>query len=97
MEQYVPIKFFVNVNAIINNDVFMKFYKKNYYMWKQCIGCGLGAGFFQTMHSLKFQQDEGPDKTVLHPITFANKSISSTKIQQYRMRSSRHMSWTSEV
>ena len=59
----------------------MKFYDdtKSLYLETDVSGVGLGAGLLQTQDGTACQKDMVPDKTILHPIAFASKSLMDTE------------------
>ena len=59
----------------------MKFYgdSKPLYLETDTSGVDLGAIFLQTWEDTTCQKDMVPDNTILHPIAFASKSLTSTE------------------
>ena len=62
----------------------MKFYDetKPLYLETDASGIGLGASLLQTRDGMTCPKDTAPDNTILRPIAFASKSLTSAE-QRY--------------
>ena len=62
-------------------DAYLKFYDetKPLYLETDTSGVGLGAGLQQTREGMSCPRDEPPGNSILRPITFASKSLSTTE------------------
>ena len=69
---------------LIKDDVCMKFYDetKPLYLETDACGIGLGVTLLQTIDGTTCPRDTAPDNTLLRPITFASKSLTSVE-QRY--------------
>ena len=67
--------------SLIIDEVCMKFYDetKPLYLEIDASGIGLGAALLQTRHGMTCPKDTAPDNTILRPITFASKSLTSAE------------------
>ena len=67
----------IKAKALIQNDVYMKFYNetKPLYFEMDVSGIGLGAALFQTRDGTTCSKDAAPDNTILRPIAFSSKSL----------------------
>ena len=74
-------KLFDKEKSIIKEDVYMKFYDetKPLYLETDVSGVGLGASLLQTRSSTSWLRDTVPYNSILRPIAFASKSLSSTE------------------
>ena len=59
----------------------MKFFKKTkpQYLETDAFGIGLGTALLQTRKGMTCSKDAAPDNTILKPITFASKNLTSTE------------------
>ena len=66
---------------IIKEDTCMKFYQeaKPLYSGTDTSGLGLAASLLQTRDYMSSPKDEGPDQSILRPITVASKRLSATE------------------
>ena len=67
------------VKALIKDDVCMKFYDetKPLYLETDASGIGLSITLLQTKDGMTCPKDTPPDDTILRPITFASKGLTS--------------------
>ena len=72
---------FSRVKLLIKSDICMKFYDdtKPLYLETDASWVGLGAALLQTQNGTTCQKDTVPDNTILHPIAFANKSLTGAE------------------
>ena len=72
---------FKKAKLLIKSDVCMKFYDdtKPLYLETDASRVGLGAALLQTQEGATCQKDTVPNNTILHPIAFANKSLTGTE------------------
>ena len=70
---------FNRAKLLIKSDMCMKFYNdtKPLYLETDTPGVGLGAALLQTWEGATWQRDTVPDSTILCPIAFATKSLTS--------------------
>ena len=70
---------FVKAKLLIKADICMKFYDdgKSLYLETDASRMGLGAALLQTREGAMCQKDTVPDNTILWPIAFASKSLTS--------------------
>ena len=70
-------------NLLIQKDVHMKFYDetKPLYLETDESGIGLGATLLQTRDGMTCSKDVAPDNTILRPIIFASKSLTSVDLR----------------
>ena len=75
---------FNKVKLLIKSDMCMKFYNdtKPLYLETDAYSVGLGAALLQTWDGTTCQNDIVPDNTILCPIAFASKSLTSAE-QRY--------------
>ena len=66
---------------IIKKDACMKFYNvaRSLYLETDTPGISLGAELLQVRYGMKCRHDETPDDTILDPMAFASKSLSSAQ------------------
>ena len=67
--------------SLIKDDVCMKFYDEiqPLYLDTDMSGTGLGAALLQTRDGIKCQTDTAPDNSILRPIAFPSKSLTSVE------------------
>ena len=72
---------FGNVKLLIKADVCMKFYDdtKPLYLETDASRIGLEAALLQLCNDTNCQKGTAPDNTILHPITFASKSLTGAE------------------
>ena len=77
MEYIIPNS--IQQGKIIKDDVCMKFYNetKPLYLETDTSGIGLGAALLQTRDQMKCPRDIAPDNSILRPITFVSKCLTS--------------------
>ena len=79
----------------------MKFNDETKPLYLETDACGmkLGPGLLQSRSSTSYSKDKAAENSILRPITFVSKGLSSTekKIQQHRKRSTRYTMWTQKV
>ena len=87
-------KLFNKTKLIINENACMKFYDgtKSLYLERDASGVGLRADLLQTISGTSCPRDTTSGNSILRPITFVNKNLSSTekKIQQHRKGGTRY-------
>ena len=78
-------KSFNNVKAMIKEDTGMNFYNefRPLYLETDASRIDLGAELLQTRDGTNCSQDKTPDNSLLRPVTFTSKSLSSTE-RRYR-------------
>ena len=66
---------------MIKEDVCMKFYDEmqSLYLETETSGIGLGAALLQTRSGTSCPRDKAPYNSILRPIAFVSKSLSSTE------------------
>ena len=69
------------VKSLIKADVYMKFYDKTkpLYLETDASGIELGAALLQTRDGTTCPKDIAPDTTILRPIAFASKTLTSAE------------------
>ena len=67
--------------SLVKEDICMKYFpiRKPLYMETDALGVCLGVALLQVRNNLNFRYDEVLDNTMLWPISFARKSLSSTE------------------
>ena len=67
--------------SLIKDDICMKFYDKTKppYLEMDASGIGLGTALLQTRDDATCPEDIAPDNTILWPIPFASKSLTSVE------------------
>ena len=72
---YQPL--FNKAKLLMKSDMCLKFYDdtKPLYLETDASRVGLGAALLQTHEGMTCQKDTVPNNTILHPITFASKSL----------------------
>ena len=72
---------FNKAKLLIKSDMCMKLYDdtKLLYLETDASGVGLGAALLQTHEGTTCQEGTVPNNTILHPITFASKSLTGTE------------------
>ena len=72
---------FDKTKSIIKEDAYVKFYDetKPLYLEMDASGVRLGAILLQTRNGTSCSRDVAPENSILRPITFASKSLSSTE------------------
>ena len=72
---------FKKAELLLKSDMCMKCYDdtKLLYLETDASRVGLGASLLQTYEGTTGQKDTVPDNTILHPVTFASKSLTGTE------------------
>ena len=82
MECIIPYQaLYDEVKSLIKDYVCMKCYDKTklLYLETNASRIGLGDALLQTRDETTCQRDTSPDNTILRPITFASKSLTSAE------------------
>ena len=101
---------FVKAKLLIKADVCMKFYdeSKPRYLKTDASRVGLGAALLQTQDGMMCQKDTVSDNTILWPIAFASKSLTSAECRYsnigrealgmlHRLKKSHHYGFVRDV
>ena len=72
---------FVKAKLLIKTDVYKRVFDdgKSLFLETDTSGVGLQCALLQTWEGKTCQKDMVPDNTILHPIAFASKSLTSTE------------------
>ena len=73
---------------LIKADMCMKFYgdSKPLYLETDASSVGHGAALWQTHEGTTCQKDKVPDNTILHPLAFGSKSLTSAEHRYSNMK-----------